>query len=361
MMKVCRVVMGLSSLRCANALALGLSRRDVVVGGGLGGAALLVGESAGAAVSIDAESRVRLRSGVLMPRVGFGLYKTPSDEAFEGTRLALAAGVRHFDTAASYGNEEALGEALRASSVSRDEIFVSTKATPREVEAAGGAGKALEASLRRLGLGRVECFSLHSPLCPRADRLRYWGEIHDARTAGLTRSAGVANFGARHLDELSAIGPPDLVQLEVSPYNQRREACAWANRHGARVSCGAWSKLSGGFNWGDDAAYKTLSAAAKHHGATKAQVLVRWSVQRGFAPLPRSGTAEKETRLAIAQNSGRGVENGDSWKNGPLSPREMASLDGLDVALPSGRLGRADGWAPEDILSPSWDPTTYVE
>jgi len=77
-----------------------------------------------------------------MPRVGFGLYKTPSDEAFEGTRLALAAGVRHFDTAASYGNEEALGEALRASSVSRDEIFVSTKATPREVEAAGGAGKA---------------------------------------------------------------------------------------------------------------------------------------------------------------------------------------------------------------------------
>ena len=332
---------------------------------GGGGAALVVGgpRAASAAAVVDPRSSVKVlgRDGklsVALPRVGFGLYKTKKEETFEAVTLALGAGARLFDSAASYGNEAELGAAVRASGVPRADIFVSTKATPQELQTAGGGVKAVEAALTRLGLDSVDCFSLHSPLCPRAERLEAYAGLLAARDAGLTRTVGVANFGARHLDELPE--PPALLSLELSPYNQRPLEVAWARRRGTRVTCGAYSKLSGAYNWGSDAMYRALMAVCKNHRATRAQVLVRWSVQRGFVPLPRSGTSDKDQRLAIAQNSAAGVSDGATWANGPLTPAEMAKLDGLEDHLRSGRLGRADGWAPEDVAGPDWDPTTYV-
>ena len=127
------------------------------------------------------------------------------------------------------------------------------------------------------------------------------------------------------------------------------------------MTCAAWSKLSGAYNWGSDAAYRTLNAACKVHGATKAQVLVRWALQRGFVPLPRSGVSDSVQKLAIAQNALAGVEDGPSWKGGQLSAQEMRSLNQLEDRLASGRLGRADGWTLNDVTGPDWDPTTYVD
>mgnify|MGYP002012900576 CR=1 FL=1 len=97
------------------------------------------------------------------------------------------------------------------------------------------------------------------------------------------------------------------------------------------------------------------------HAATKAQVLVRWAVQRGFAPLPRSTAADAAQRLAIAQNAAAGVEDGDFWRGGPLSRAEMKALDALEDHLASGKLGRTDGWTADDVAGPGWDPTTYVD
>ena len=155
--------------------------------------------------------------------------------------------------------------------------------------------------------------------------------------------------------------PLALVQLELSPYNQRPAEVAWARGNRAVVTCAAWSKLSGAYNWGSDAAYRTLSTICKAHGATKAQILVRWALQRGFVPLPRSGVSDAVQRLAIAQNSLAGVEDGPSWKGGQLSAQEMRSLNQLEDRLASGRLGRADGWTADDVTGPDWDPTTYVD
>lgn len=150
------------------------------------------------------------------------------------------------------------------------------------------------------------------------------------------------------------------MQLEISPYAQRPAETAWAKKRGAAVSCAAWSKLSGSWNWGSDAAFRTLAGTAKAHGATKAQVLVRWAFQRGFVALPRSGTSDSAQRLAIAQNSLAGVSDGEYWKDGPLTRAEMRALDGLEVGLASGRLGRTDGWEEKDVTGLDWDPTTYV-
>ncbi|KAH8076230.1 oxidoreductase [Aureococcus anophagefferens] len=152
------------------------------------------------------------------------------------------------------------------------------------------------------------------PLAPRAERLAAYEQLLDARRDGLCGAVGVANFG-----------------------------------------------LSGAYNWGSDAAFKALNACCKAHAATKAQVLVRWAVQRGFAPLPRSTAADAAQRLAIAQNAAAGVEDGDFWRGGPLSRAEMKALDALEDHLASGKLGRTDGWTADDVAGPGWDPTTYVD
>ena len=96
-------------------------------------------------------------------------------------------------------------------------------------------------------------------------------------------------------------------------------------------------------------------------GATKAQILVRWALQRGFVPLPRSGVSDSVQRLAIAQNALAGVEDGATWKGGQLSAQEMRSLNQLEDRLASGRLGRTDGWTADDVTGVDWDPTTYVD
>jgi diketogulonate reductase-like aldo/keto reductase len=294
---------------------------------------------------------------IAVPRVGFGLYKTAPEETKAAVALALEAGVRHFDTAASYNNEAELGAALREGDTGEN-VFVATKVA---VTAGASARDAVAAAADRLKRA-PDCVYVHSPLAPKERRLETWAALNEARREGLCRAVGAANCGLRHLKEFEIAGPaPALVQLELSPYNQRPAEVAWARGNRAVVTCAAWSKLSGAYNWGSDAAYKTLNAACKAHGATKAQVLVRWALQRGFVPLPRSGVSDSVQRLAIAQNSLSGVEDGVTWRGGQLSAQEMRSLNQLEDRLASGRLGRTDGWTADQVEGPDWDPTTYVD
>ena len=353
--RCCRTALAPLSRCCRTALALlvvvgcdaGLVTRRGFVGGGAAAAAASRPTAASAAV--DARAPLLARGGLSVPRVGFGLYKTKPEETAAAVALALEAGARHFDAAAAYGNERALGDALRGG----PKCFVATKVAPSR-----GARDAVKAAADRLGFA-PDCVYVHSPLAPKKERLEAYEQLLDARRDGLCGAVGVANFGVRHLGELPE--PPALVQLELSPYNQRRAEAAWAQKNGAVVTCAAWSKLSGAYNWGSDAAFKALNACCKAHAATKAQVLVRWAVQRGFAPLPRSTAADAAQRLAIAQNAAAGVEDGDFWRGGPLSRAEMKALDALEDHLASGKLGRTDGWTADDVAGPGWDPTTYVD
>lgn len=232
---------------------------------------------------------------------------------------------------------------------------------PKEVK------RALKASLRRLQLNNVDSFLVHSPLTDSARRLGSWQALLELQEEGLCRSIGVANFGPQHLEELRTVSgeAPQVLQLELSPYNQHRDCTAWAAKHDVAVTCAAWSKLSGTFNWGSDEKYRAMQAIAKAHGATRAQVLVRWAVQRGFGALPRSGTGSSAERLAIRQNSADGsgllpessASRDMTWSGGPLTAAEMTTLDGFEEQLPAGRLGRLDGWSAGDVGGSDWDPT----
>lgn len=269
--------------------------------------------------------------------------------------------------------------------------------------------RALKASLKRLKLSYVDSYLIHSPLTDAVRRLASWQALLELREEGLCRSVGVANWGPQHLGELEAAFPsadaqPQVLQLELSPFNQHADCLAWAARHDARVVAASWSKLSGAYGWGGDANVKALAGVAKAHGgdkapaaasraekkaaakgvpaATKAQVLVRWSLQRGFCALPRSGPASTTERLAIRQNSARGVSGvgfdpplsslspsfsevygstydgvSPTWSGGPLSVAEMKALDAMDEGLAAGRLGRTDGWTAADVTGEDWDPT----
>lgn len=309
--------------------------------------------------------------------VGFGLYKTPPEATEEAVALALDAGVRHFDTAAEYGNEVELGKALGqwatgARNRYRDEIFVTTKLANRDQSTDPNTVKsAVKESIERLNVGYADSVLLHSSLTDKDRRLASWQALLELREEGLVRSVGCCNFGPRALDEIEAAFPgkgPQMLQLELSPYNQHRDCLAWCETRQVPVVCEAWSKLSGSFNWGSDDEYRALQMVAKAHSATKAQVLVRWAVQRGFGALPRSGVGSAVERLAIRQNSGRGVSSRgwykgpaeETWGGGALTKEEMAALDGMDQQLAAGRLGRTDGWVAEDVSGVDWDPTASV-
>ncbi|KAH8046963.1 oxidoreductase [Aureococcus anophagefferens] len=306
-----------------------VTRRDFVGGGA---AAAAASRPTAASAAVDARAALA-RGGLAVPRVGFGLYKTKPEETAAPPRArsrpACATSTRPRPTA------------TRRRSARRFAAAQSASSRPRSRPAAARATRQSRrrSSRVRAGLRRAQ------PLAPRAERLAAYEQLLDARRDGLCGAVGVANFGVRHLGELPE--PPALVQLELSPYNQRRAEAAWATKNGAVVTCAAWSKLSGAYNWGSDAAFKALNACCKAHAATKAQVLVRWAVQRGFAPLPRSTAADAAQRLAIAQNAAAGVEDGDSGA-GTASRAEMKALDALRPPA-SGKLGRTDGWTADDV------------
>lgn len=159
-----------------------------------------------------------------------------------------------------------------------------------------------------------------------------------------------------------------MLQLELSPFNQHKDCVAWCEARGVAVVCGAVnSELDREpFHWGRAEDLAVLEAAAAAHGATKAQVVVRWAVQRGFGAVPRGGVSSDAERRAIRQNSGRGVSSLGwqdvdkgvaTWRGGALTDAEMAALGGMDQQLAAGRLGRLDGWVAKDVSGVDWDPT----
>lgn len=178
------------------------------------------------------------------------------------------------------------------------------------------------------------------------------------RDSGFVKTVGVCNFGLAALQGIAAadLELPAVNQLELSPFNAHTGTVDWCDKYGIAVACGAWSKLSG--SDGPAEGWDVLSKIAQQKGMTKAQVLVRWSLQKGYICVPRSAAASKVERLAIAENSYGGVNR----KEGSyvLSKEEMEIIDGLDVSYKAGKLGRRDGWEDSDVTGPSWDPTDYV-
>jgi diketogulonate reductase-like aldo/keto reductase len=265
-----------------------------------------------------------LNNGVDMPALGFGVFQTPPDETRVAVTEALSTGYRHIDTAAAYGNEKQVGEALAASDVSRSDVFLETKIWISDY----GYDETLhgfEKSTAKLGVDQIDLLILHQALPSEFDRtLEAYRALETLLKEGKVRAIGVSNFMVDHLTTLmdQATAVPAVNQIEVHPYFQQRGVQAFGAEHGILTQ--AWSPIGGITFYREGSGHSsTLEDAvivgiADAHSKSPAQVLLRWHLQQGRSAIPKS---TKPHRIA---------ENFDVF-DFELSADELAAIDALDT------------------------------
>jgi diketogulonate reductase-like aldo/keto reductase len=240
-------------------------------------------EPTDAALSIG--SRRTLSDGRAIPVLGLGVWQIPDGTPVQdAVHWALEAGIRHIDTARLYRNERGVGEAIRTSGIPREEIWVTTKLFPFE---ALWAERAFEKSLGRLGLDYVDLYLVHFP--PPTVLLSTWKKMESLVTKGLAKSIGVSNYQLAHLNKTLNVAevPPAVNQIHLSPYHYSKDLAESCEALGVAVE--AYSPLTRGKNLEDQVPVSIASA----HGKSSAQVLIRWSLQRGFIVIPKSARKER--------------------------------------------------------------------
>ncbi|WP_327672796.1 MULTISPECIES: aldo/keto reductase [unclassified Streptomyces] len=256
---------------------------------------------------------VTLNNGVKMPIIGFGVYQIPAEETEQAVSDALAAGYRLLDTAASYGNEEAVGRAIKASGIPRDELFITTKLYVQDAPAEETTKRAFETSLNKLGLDHLDLYLMHQPY---GDVYGQWRAMEAINREGLAKAIGVANFFPDRLLDLIINNEivPAVNQIEAHPFHQRTEYQELMAEQGVQLQ--AW----GGFAQGKNGLFTNpvLSEIGEKHGKSVGQVVLRWAVQRGVASIPKSVRPE------------RMAENLDVF-DFELTDDEMASIATLDT------------------------------
>lgn len=236
------------------------------------------------------EDTYTLNNGVKIPIIGFGTWQTPDGEVAEESVLAaLNAGYRHIDTAAAYGNEESVGRAIKKSGVNRHDLFVTTKLWNND-HGYDKTKAAIDTSLEKLGLDYLDLYLIHWPN-PAAMRDNWaelnaesWQAMEEAVKAGKIRAIGISNFRKHHIDELmkTAEIKPAVNQNFLNPSDLQPEVTAESEKLGMLNE--AYSPLGTGGLLSN----KTVAGVANNHGKSPAQVLIRWSLQHDFLPLPKS-------------------------------------------------------------------------
>jgi diketogulonate reductase-like aldo/keto reductase len=279
-------------------------------------------------------STLTLNNGVVMPALGLGVFQTPPDETRAAVSAALEAGYRHIDTAAAYGNERQVGEAVTSSGLDRSEVFLETKIWISDYgydETLHGFTK----SARKLGVDQIDLLILHQALPSDFDAtLQAYRALETLLGNDKVRAIGVSNFMVDHLTTLldNASVMPAVNQIEVHPYFAQREVQALNAAHGILTQ--AWSPI-GGITFYRDGQHTstlqdpTIGDIAKTHVKTPAQVMLRWHVQQGRSVIPKS---TKPARIA---------ENIDVF-DFDLTTDELAAIDALDT-------GQRGGPEPEAI------------
>jgi diketogulonate reductase-like aldo/keto reductase len=275
-----------------------------------------------------------LNNGVTMPALGLGVFQTPPDETRDAVRAALDAGYRHIDTAAAYGNEREVGEAVHASGLDRSEVFLETKLWISDY----GYEEALhgfEKSAGKLGVDQIDLLILHQPMPSAFHRtLEAYRALETLLADGKVRAIGVSNFMVDHvtalLDRASVV--PAVNQIEQHPYFAQADVQAFGEQHG--ILAQAWSPI-GGITFYRDSGHTSaledpvIARIADAHGKSPAQVMLRWGLQHGRSVIPKS---TKPARIA---------ENLDVF-DFELGADEMTAIDGLDT-------GRRGGPEPDAI------------
>lgn len=264
--------------------------------------------------------------GAKIPALGFGVFRMTDAEVEAVIPAALEAGFRHIDTAQIYGNEAALGRALKASGAKRDDLFLTTKVWVDKYSK-GAFAASVDESLEKLGVDQVDLLLLHWPAdkVPVAEQVAL---INEVQVAGRTRFIGVSNQNVAQLRESVAVSPAPIVtnQIELHPYIDNRAITAAAKELGVAIT--AYYAMADGAV-PKDALLQKIGAT---YGKTAAQVALRWLIQQGFIALSKTA------------NPGRVAENFDVF-DFTLSPADMAAISGL--SRPDGRIVSPDGLAPD--------------
>jgi len=257
---------------------------------------------------------ITLNDGRAIPQLGFGVFQIPPEDTREATRLALDTGYRHIDTAEMYQNEAGVGEAFRDSGLARDEVWITSKLN-NGAHKPDDARRAMEETLKQLGLDYVDLFLIHWPLPTRydGDFVSTWKAMEEFHADGRARSIGVSNFQVPHLEQLAQTCDvvPAVNQIEVHPYLLNREVRGYCEQHGIAVE--AWSPIAQGGVLDDS----VITGIAETVGRTPAQVVLRWHIQHGLIVFPKSVTPER-------------VRENFALFDFELSGEDVAAIDGLD-------------------------------
>ncbi|KAJ3567315.1 hypothetical protein NP233_g6447 [Leucocoprinus birnbaumii] len=259
------------------------------------------------------QSTITFSDGKKVPALGFGALNQP--DAKSTILEALKVGYRQIDGAQMYENEEACGAAIRESGIPREEIFATSKiASGHRGHGHDNVTKGVDESLAKWGLTYLDLFLIHDPL-DKALRLESYKALLDAQAAGKIKSVGVSNYGVKHLEEIKKAGYPLPVvnQIELHPFLQQREIAAYCKANNIIIQ--AYCPIIRG------ASHPNIDALAKKYNKDPAQILIRWSLQKGYIPLPKSATPSR-----ILSNT--------KVYDFELTAEDIASLDELEQNKP---------------------------
>ena len=243
----------------------------------------------------SASTHYMLSNGTKIPSIGFGTFQIEEGpDAQERVKAALEAGYRHIDTAQGYGNEASVGRAVKASGIPREEIYLTTKLT-NQIRGYQETKAAINRSLQLLGSDYMDLFLLHWPV-PASFKNNWqqmnadsWRAMEEAVQAGKIRSLGISNFRRHHIDALlkTAVIKPVVNQIRLCPGDVHEDTVNYSREAGMVLE--AYSPLGTGKLF----EVQELQDIVKKHNKSLAQVALRWSLQMGFLPLPKSATPER--------------------------------------------------------------------